>query len=348
MKKKSLSVKKLIHKSFFNNLKNNKINKIFKEFNNYLNSNLKDKKKTKIRIGVALSGGPDSLALVFLTKCFLLLNKKIECHFFIVDHKLRKDSSIEANNIRLLLQKFNIKLNILKWIGKKPNSNIQGVARNYRYKLLKKVCKKKNINYLLIGHHLDDVYENFFIRLLRGSGLRGLASFGEIIEDKNYNIFVLRPLINFEKKELVYIKFFINDPYNKNISFQRTRVRNLILNLEKEGLSKEKLDLTIKNLQYANNAINFYVNKNIKNNSRLISQKKTYYLNKFFFKQSEEVVFRSVSIILQFISGRYYSPRGKSIQNMILKINSGKYKKFTLGGCFIEKVNETLLISKEI
>ena len=55
-----------------------------------------------------------------------------------------------------------------------------------------------------------------------------------------------------------------------------------------------------------------------------------------------------VSIILQFISGRYYSPRGKSIQNMILKINSGKYKKFTLGGCFIEKVNETLLISKEI
>ncbi len=351
MKKKSLSVKKIIHKSFFNHLKNNKINRIFKEFNYYLSKCFQNNKK--IKIGVALSGGPDSLALAFLTKCFLLNNNEIKGKFFIVDHNLRKNSSREAKDIKIFLKKFDINCNILKWHGIKPKSNIQGIARNYRYKLLKKVCKKNNINYLLIGHHLDDIYENFFIRFLRGSGLKGLASFGEVIADEKNKIFILRPLVKFQKKELIFISkkvfnFFINDPFNKNISFKRTRIRNLISNLENEGLDKKKLDLTIKNLQSANNAINFYVDENIKNNSRYIKSKKIYILNKFFYKQPKEVIFRSFTIIFKLVSDRYYPPRGKSIIDMILKINSGKYTKFTLGGCIIEKVGETLLIRREI
>jgi tRNA(Ile)-lysidine synthase len=66
-----------------------------------------------------------------------------------------------------------------------------------------------------------------------------------------------------------------------------------------------------------------------------------------FFKQSEEVIFRSVSLILKTVSNRYYSSRGKSILDLILKINSNKFNKFTLGGCLIEKINKTVLITKE-
>ena len=174
MKKKSLVAKKKIHNSLLNYLKDNKVKKVFEGYKNYLNKFIKN----KVNIGVAISGGPDSLALSFLTKCFILLNNNVDSKFFIVDHKLRKESSKEAKSIKLLLKKFDIECKILNWNGKKPKSNIQGIARNERYNLLKSACKRNSINILLIGHHIDDLYENFFIRILRGSGLKGLSSFG--------------------------------------------------------------------------------------------------------------------------------------------------------------------------
>ena len=211
MKKKSLTAKKRIHKSILNHLKDIRVNKVFIGLKNYLDKFISNKNK----IGVAISGGPDSLALAFLVKCFQLLNN-LDAKFFIVDHRLRKESSKEAKLTKLLLKKFDIDCKIFKWRGKKPSSNIQSIARNERYKLLKKACKKNNIKHLLIGHHIDDLYENFFIRLLRGSGLKGLSSFGEPIREED-NFFILRPLIQFKKEDLVYISklvfnFFIKDP----------------------------------------------------------------------------------------------------------------------------------------
>tara|TARA_B100000686_G_scaffold324545_1_gene380336 strand:+ start:937 stop:1980 length:1044 start_codon:yes stop_codon:yes gene_type:complete len=346
MKKKSLVAKKKIHNSLLNYLKDNKVKKVFEGYKNYLNKFIKN----KVNIGVAISGGPDSLALSFLTKCFILLNNNVDSKFFIVDHKLRKESSKEAKSIKLLLKKFDIECKILNWNGKKPKSNIQGIARNERYNLLKSACKRNSINILLIGHHIDDLYENFFIRLLRGSGLKGLSSFGEPIKEDNF--FILRPLIKFYKDDLTYISklvfnFYIQDPSNQDFFYQRSRIRKLIFDLRKEGFDKKKLDLTIKNLKIANDGIDFYVEKNVNENSKLIADKKIYILNKHFFKQSEEVIFRSISSILKKISNRYYPPRGKSISNLILKINSKKIKKVTLGGCFVEKVNETVFISRE-
>ena len=347
MKKKSLSAKKTIHKLLTKHLEDNKINKIFNYFKNYLKKNLGNKTK----IGVAVSGGSDSLALAFLTKCYSIINKS-KVSFFIVDHKIRKESSTEARSIKLFLNKFDIYSEILKWNGKKPKSNIQGIARNKRYELLNKACVKKKINFLLVGHHADDLYENFFIRLTRGSGLKGLSSFGETIKEKQNNVQIHRPLIKFEKKDLVYIsnnvfKFFVKDPSNFNFLFKRIRMRKLVSDLKKEGFDKNKLDITIRNLQSANDAMYFYVKKNIEENAKYIEKKNAYILNKFFFVQPNEIIFRSISLVLKKISGNYYSPRGKSILESILKINSEKFHKFTLGGCYIEKMHETILITKE-
>ena len=179
MKKKSLAAKKRIHKSLLIHLKDTRVNKVFIGLKNYLDKFISNKN----RIGVAISGGPDSLALAFLIKCYQLLNN-LDAKFFIVDHRLRKESSKEAKLTMLLLKKFDIDCKIFKWRGKKPSSNIQSIARNERYKLLKKACKKNNIKHLLIGHHIDDLYENFFIRLLRGSGLRGLSSLESQLKKK--------------------------------------------------------------------------------------------------------------------------------------------------------------------
>ncbi len=107
------------------------------------------------------------------------------------------------------------------------------------------------------------------------------------------------------------------------------------------------MDITIRNLQSANDAMYFYVKKNIEENAKYIEKKNAYILNKFFFVQPNEIIFRSISLVLKKISGNYYSPRGKSILESILKINSEKFHKFTLGGCYIEKMHETILITKE-
>ncbi len=344
MKKKSLTAKKKVHNQILKHLANKKILKVYKEFTKFLN--------IKYNFAVAVSGGPDSLSLTFLAKCFSLINN-LDVKFYIVDHKLRNDSSSEAKLVSLRLKKFNIDCKILNWHGNKPLTNIQAIARKKRYSLLTDQCKKNKIKYLLLGHHIDDLYENFLIRLFRGSGLKGLTSFGETSEYSKNGIKILRPLINLEKKELIYLSnkvfnFFIKDPSNLNENFKRIRIRNLMENFRKEGFDKKKFKLTIRNLQDSDQSINFYIKKNIDENVIFFSNKNTIILNKFFFKQSHEVIFRSLSFLMKLISGKYYASRGKSIDKLIERIKLNKIgTKVTLGGCFFEKVNKTILISRE-
>ena len=129
----------------------------------------------------------------------------------------------------------------------------------------------------------NDLYENFIIRLLRGSGLKGLVSFNQIKTNYNDKLNIVRPLIGHKKTDLNYItkkafNFKFEDPSNKNINFKRIRIRNLINDLKSEGLDLEKLRLTINNLSDSNFTINHYNNKNIKYNSKYNRQKKNYIL----------------------------------------------------------------------
>ena len=303
------------------------------------------------KIAVAVSGGPDSLSLAFLTKCYSLKNK-LDVKYYLVDHKLRKESSSEAKKVINILKKISINCKILTWNGKKPIANIQAMARNKRYSLLIQECKKNKIKYLLLGHHLDDLFENFLIRILRGSGLNGLISLNKNSKHKDNNTEILRPLLDFEKKDLTYLSkkifnFFIEDPSNKDENFKRIRVRNLLNSLEKEGLDKKKFLLTINNLKDSDKSIKFYVEKNILKNSKFVKEKKNLILNKNFFNQSHEVIFRSLTQVIQIIGQKYYPVRGKSISRLIKKITSNSPTKVTLGSCLIEKINKSVLISKE-
>ena len=343
MNQKSLIVKNKIHKKILSYLKDKKILGIFKEFENSLNA--------KDNFAVAVSGGPDSLALAFLAKCFSLKNN-VNVKYFIVDHKLRKESSYEAKTVIKILKKICINCKILTWNGKKPLANIQSVARDKRYLLLVEECKKNKIKNILLGHHLDDLFENFLIRILRGSGLNGLVSLNKNTKYKDNHTKILRPLLNLEKKNLTYLSkkifnFFIKDPSNKNENFKRIRIRNLLSSLEEEGLDKKKFLLTINNLKDSNQSIKFYVDRNIKKNSIYFKKKNKYILSANFFDQAHEVIFRSLTKVIQKIGKKYYPVRGKSISELIKKINASLFIKVTLGGCFIEKINETILISKE-
>ena len=341
MSLKNLSATIKIPKLFKDKLKNNRINQIYKRFEKSFNINE--------NFGVAVSGGPDSLALAFLAKIYSI-KRKLVPKFFIVDHKLRTESTKEAKVVKDLLKRILITPEILTWKGKKPSKNIQSLARIKRYELIYKQCDKYKIKNILIGHHQDDLFENFFIRLLRGSGLKGLISLDKEnkIGDKN----LLRPLLDQKKEDLVFLSknvfnFYIQDPTNNDEKYQRIKIRKLIKELQKNGLDKNKFFKTIKNLKYSNKVVNFYVSENLKKNTFFSNRSNKLILNKIFFHQPYEVVFRALSESIKLIGKKYYSVRGKKLDKIIKDIENNQSFRATLGGCIIEKVNETVIISKE-
>ena len=341
MSPKNLNVSSKTHRLLFNKLKDKRTFQIYKKFETCLNINE--------NFIVAVSGGPDSLALSFLARIYSI-KKSLNVRYLIVDHKLRKNSTLEAKLVKKKLKEYLINLDILSWYGVKPSNNIQSVARKKRYNLLISQAKKFKIKNILLGHHLDDLFENFFIRILRGSGLNGLVSLSEKIQIDQVNL--IRPLLNFDKRDLIYISnyifgSYIEDPSNEDDKFKRVKIRKFLKQLEVEGLDRNKFLLTIKNLKFANETIKFYTKKNLEDNISFFKKTNSVVLKKNFFYHSSEVVFRSFTEIIKLIGKKYYPSRGKKISNIIQLINTRVSLKVTLGGCLIKKVNQTVIVSKE-
>ena len=341
MSLKNLSVAKKIPKLFKDKLDNKIINQVYKRFEKSFNINQD--------FIVAVSGGPDSLALAFLAKIYSI-KKNLNSKFFIVDHKLRINSTNEAKEVKKVLKRLLISGEILTWKSQKPSKNVQSLARKKRYELLFNKCNSLKIYNILLGHHQGDLFENFFIRILRGSGLKGLISLNK--KNKIKNITLHRPLLDEKKNDLEFISkkvfnFYIKDPYNYDEKFQRIKVRKLIEGLKLNGLDQKKFNNTLKNLRYSDETVKFYVNKNLHENSFFHLKKNQLIIDCNFFKQPHEIVFRSFSESLKSIGMKYYAARGKKIDKLIDDIKRDKLSKATLGGCIIEKINQTVIISKE-
>ena len=348
MKRKSLSAIKKTLNFYLTKLKDPHIQKLYKDFSNNL-INL-DNKNKKIMVGV--SGGSDSLSLLFFAKCYSLKNKA-KLYPVIIDHKIRKESTNEAKKLKNILKKnFDIDCKILSKKRTKIVKNIQSHARNLRYDLFFKECNKQKIGHVLLGHHRDDLIENFFIRFLRGSGLKGLVSFFK--NPSQYNgIKIIRPFLHISKKELSIVNkktfsFFVEDPSNSNDKFLRTRVRKMLKHLNDEGLNFEKFFLTVKNLSKSDHVIQFFVEKNISENSKIFNRPKKVILNKSFFNNPDEIVLRSFTEVIQSISNKKNYIRGKKAIGLLdsLKFSSENVK-LTLSGCIIEKISDSVMIYKE-
>ena len=348
MKRKNLSATKKTLNFYLTKLKDPQIQRLYKVFSKNLKS--LDLINKKIMIGV--SGGADSLSVLFFAKCYALKNNA-KLYPVIIDHKLREESTKEAKNLKNKLKKnFKINCKILSKKIIKIDKNIQSYARDLRYDFFLKECNKHKIDYVLLGHHKNDLIENFFIRFLRGSGLKGLVSFDKNVS--NYNgIKIIRPFLSTSKKELININkktfgFFVDDPTNSKDKFLRSRIRKLVKNLNKEGLNFKKFYLTLKNLSKSDQVIEFYVDKNILENSRYFEKNKKIILNQSFFHNPEEIILRSITQVIQSISRKKNYPRGKKVISLINSIKlSGKNMKLTLSGCIIEKIQDSVIIYPE-
>ncbi len=152
-------------------------------------------------------------------------------------------------------------------------------------------------------------------------------------------------LININKKTF---GFFVDDPTNINDKFLRSRIRKILRNLDKEGLNFEKFYLTLKNLSKSNQAIDFFVEKNIVENANYFKKNKKTILNKSFFNNPDEIVLRSFTQVIQKMSKKKNYTRGKKVVRLIDSLKfSNKYIKLTLSGCIIERINNSVIIYPE-
>ena len=157
MKRKKFEVTKKTLNFYQTKLKDPHVRKLYSLFSNNLAS--LDLNNKKIMVGI--SGGADSLAVLFFSQCYALKHLT-KLYPVIIDHKLRKESTIEAKNLKYKLkQNFKIDCKILSKKIVKINKNLQSYARDLRYDLFFEECNKQKIDYLILGHHKDDLIENF-------------------------------------------------------------------------------------------------------------------------------------------------------------------------------------------
>ena len=187
-------------------------------FVKYLKTNLYFEKKPSL--AVAVSGGPDSMALLFL---IIEMNKALKGKItaLIVDHNLRNESKKEAKAVYNFLKNLKINSKILSVRNNQIKKRSMNEARINRYKLLTNYCKKQNILYLFLGHHNDDILETFLLRKIAGSDFEGLQSI-KFFSMRNKTC-IIRPLIRFTKDDILNYNInhkipFISDTSNTNLN----------------------------------------------------------------------------------------------------------------------------------
>jgi tRNA(Ile)-lysidine synthase len=182
------------------------------------------------KIGVAVSGGPDSLALLLLAAAA----RPGEIEAATVDHALREDSSGEATLVADICQRLGIPHRTLtvRW-AEKPETGLQQRARAERYRLLAEWAGERELAILATAHHLDDQAETALMRLLRGAGVRGLAAMRRRGRAPVGPIPLIRPLLGWRRSDLSEICAAagiaaVADPSNSDAQFERVRVRTAL------------------------------------------------------------------------------------------------------------------------
>lgn len=182
------------------------------------------------RIGIAVSGGPDSLALLLLAAAVRPGNIEAAT----VDHALRPESRAEAEMVGRVCAELGVAHEILtvRW-SEKPETGLQERARSERYKLLAQWATTCGLDGLATAHHLDDQAETLLMRLARGAGVRGLSAMRSVALVPGSELPLLRPLLGWRRAELEQVCSSTGlapaaDPSNHDPRFERVRVRKAL------------------------------------------------------------------------------------------------------------------------
>jgi len=298
------------------------------------------------RVGVAVSGGGDSVALLHAVSEYFRETTTL-VFSATVNHGLRTEAIDEAQFCARISRKFNVPHSILNWTGWDGTGNLQEQARTARYALLTAWAQDNTLCWLLMAHTADDQAETLLMRLARSAGVDGLAGIPK--RRRIDNLTIVRPFLECRRSDLrTYLRAqnvtWIDDPSNQDQHFERIQVRNALVTLQKLGITVQSLSNVAAHSRHARQSLNWC--------ARIGAQTTTYLdcgdvlIDPEKFNQLPDELARRVFVrTLLWIGGGCYAPRRASVQTALDALRN--QTSHTLNGCLLLPQDSQMRICRE-
>ncbi|GAB4386654.1 tRNA lysidine(34) synthetase TilS [Albidovulum sp.] len=297
-------------------------------------------------VGVAVSGGGDSLALLHLL-FGVLSGRGAALRAVTVDHRLRPESAAEAQAVAALCGRLGIAHDILVWANPDGAGNLQDRARRARYRLIGDWARRHGLAVVALGHTADDQAETVLMGLARGAGLDGLT--GMRRRWMAEGITWIRPLLDRGRAELrAYLAGqgldWAEDPSNADGRFTRVRARRALAALAPLGITAARLARVADNLVTAQQALRRMTAETVARIAR--AEAGEIVIDRRAFAGLPTELRRRVLIgALRWLSGAEHPPREESLRRVLSAIAEGRDA--PLSGCQIRIRGETIRIGRE-
>ena len=294
-------------------------------------------------LGVAVSGGGDSVALLLL-----LTKTGHDVQVATVDHRLRPEAAEEALGVARLCAKLGVPHEVLVWQAPDIKGNVQKAAREARRGLLAAWAKQRGLRDIVLGHTLDDQAETVLMRLARGSGVDGLA--GMAAKRCENGLCWHRPMLGVRRADLrAYLRDegvgWVEDPSNEDLKYDRIKARRALEILAPLGVRPEGLVDTAAHMRRARGALEAAALELAKRCVRVSAAGEVVLAG---FDAPREVQLRLLAAALGWVSGAGYRPRFASLEGLLDSCLGEQAFGKTLHGCRIARRKNEIVINREV
>jgi len=300
---------------------------------------------------LAVSGGPDSMALMYLARRWAALTDRSLASFAVVtiDHKLRPESRDEAEFVAEQALALGVTHVTIEWTADKPKTGIQAAARQARYDLMIEHCRSRAFDCIVTAHTEDDQAETFLMRLRRGSGVDGLAAMAAV-SDRG-GVAIVRPLLGFSKSRLAaYLRAssipFVRDPSNENRAFERVRLRHAMKALASAGVTRSSMAMAALRLGRSRDALADIAGGFLARHFQVTPLAQGMIGLELFDALPDDLAVRVLAQVLALIGGEQDAPRLMRVERLLASLKAGR-REATLGGCVVIAAAGTLNFYRE-
>lgn len=299
------------------------------------------------KIALAVSGGPDSMALAYCVKRWGLR----DCVALIVEHGLRPESAEEAACVRTRLLDMGVAAEILPWTHGDLSGRIHEIAREARYGLLFAACRRLGAGDLLLAHHSGDQAETVLMRLAKGSGIDGLA--GIPPQQEREGIRLVRPFLGLTKERLIATCdaakiAYVTDPSNASAKYARGRLRKILPLLEAEGLSVGNLTMLATRAREAKEALGFVTAEFLKTAARAEIGGTVCLKRQSLRDIPRAIALRALTAALRLVHDDAYPPEYAPLSALLDEVvQGGKSATRTLYGCMVSVSANKVTVLRE-
>jgi tRNA(Ile)-lysidine synthase len=300
-------------------------------------------------LGVAVSGGGDSTALLLLLRSWAAATGRATAAVT-VDHGLRAESAAEAASVAALCARLGIAHEILRWT-RPDRGNLQAMARDGRRALIAEWATARGMGAVALGHTLDDQAETLLIRLGRGSGVDGLAAMAPVSEANGLRW--LRPLLAVRRATLrEWLRAegvaWSEDPSNDDPAFARVRARRALAVLGPLGVTPERLAATAARMRRAREALEAATRALAAETVTEGAAGDVLLDRGPFAAAPEEVGLRLLAAVLMWVSGARYRPRSDALAPAYDAVVRGMVGRgLTLHGCVLRGAGDAVAVRRE-